>query len=66
MSRDPVKPVGDRTIADKQKETTNARLYDMKERVAEVEAKTKDRAGQVAVADTVSEGLGEERFTSTS
>ena len=59
MSRDPVKPVDDRTFADKQKEIANARLTDMKERVSEVAAKTKDKAGQVA--DTVSEKLGEQR-----
>jgi hypothetical protein len=58
MSRDPLKPFDERTVLNKPSQTST-HLDDMKERVSEVAAKTKDKAGQVA--DTVSEKLDEQR-----
>jgi hypothetical protein len=51
MSRDPLKPVDDRTIS--------SNVDDMKARVSEVASRTKDKAGQFAEA--VSERLEEQR-----
>jgi hypothetical protein len=59
MSRDPMKPVDDKTIPNTMNESTNTRVDDVKERVADIAAKTKDKAGQIA--ETVSEKLDEQR-----
>jgi hypothetical protein len=52
MSRDSFKPFDENTVP-------TGRLDDVKERAAEVAAKTKDKASQMA--DTVSEKLGQQR-----
>src|SRR5207302_6464465 len=52
MSRDPLKPFDENTVA-------GSRLDDVKERASEVAAKTKDKVSQMA--DTVSEKLDQQR-----
>src|SRR5690242_3825976 len=58
MSRDPVNPFDEKPIQKKMNQTTS-RLDDVKETVADVATKTKNRAGQMAEA--VSDRLDEQR-----
>ena len=60
MSRDPMKPLDERTIQKNVNQTTtNSRLDEVKERVSDVAAKTKNKAGEMA--EVVSEKLDEQR-----
>jgi hypothetical protein len=59
MSRDPLKPFDDRTIPNKFDDTLNSSLDDVRNRVSEVAAKTKDKASQMA--DAVSDKLDQQR-----
>lgn len=59
MSHDPLTPFDERSFSNKPNETTTTRLDDVKQRVSQIAANTKDRAGQVA--ETVSETLNDQR-----
>jgi len=58
MSRDPLNPFDD-TVSNRTSQPSHSSLDDVKERVSDVAAKTKDKAGQVV--DAVSDKLNQQR-----